>query len=109
MRVIYHSWYITEVTKQLISSCIRYITKHITDTEQVDINDKLEFYDANGDIDYMDYYMNSEVNIRLCTNENSFKLFHKAVLDEINVILTTFEMVSKCLGDLIQEYYDREQ
>ena len=61
---------------------------------------------ANGDIDYMDYCMNSEVNIRLYTNENSFKLFHKAVFDEINVILIILKMVSKCLGDLIKEEYD---
>ncbi len=48
-------------------------------------------------------------SIRLCVNDNPFKEFHKAVHNEVNVIITTYNSASKCLGDLIEEYYMNEQ
>ena len=35
--------------------------------------------------------------------------FQKAVHDEVNVIITIYNTASKCLGDLVEEYYMREQ
>ena len=53
-------------------------------------------------------------SIQLCVNDNAFKEFHKAVHNEVNIIITTYNTavhneVSKSLGDLIGEYYEREQ
>ena len=53
--------------------------------------------------------LSSNESIRLCVNEIAFKEFIKAVHDEVNIIVTTYHTASKCLGDLIEEYYEREQ
>lgn len=39
----------------------------------------------------------------------SLRSFNKAVHDEVNIILTNYNTASKYLGDLIQEYCEREQ
>ena len=60
-----------------------------------------------------DFYTKQSVmdvkSIQLCVNDNAFKEFHKAVQNEVNIIITTYNTASKCLGDLIEEYYEREQ
>lgn len=48
-------------------------------------------------------------SIRLCVKDDIFKEFRKAVNNEVNIIITTYSAASKCLGDLIEEYYEREQ
>ena len=48
-------------------------------------------------------------SIRLCVNDNAFKEFHKAIHDEVKIIITTYNTAPKCLGDLIKEYYMKEQ
>ena len=48
-------------------------------------------------------------SIRFCVNDNTFKEFLKAVHNEVNIIITTYDPASKCLGDLIEEYYMKEQ
>ncbi len=51
----------------------------------------------------------NDKSIRLCVNDNAFKEFRKAIHNELNVIITTDNTASKCLGDLIEEYYMKEQ
>ncbi|KAK8900271.1 hypothetical protein M9Y10_002594 [Tritrichomonas musculus] len=48
-------------------------------------------------------------SIRLCVKDDAFKEFRKAVNDEVNIVITTYSTAFKCLGDLVEEYYDREQ
>ncbi|KAK8890766.1 hypothetical protein M9Y10_035551 [Tritrichomonas musculus] len=48
-------------------------------------------------------------SIRFCVNDNTFKEFLKAVHNEVNIIITTYDPASKCLGDLIEEYYMKKQ
>ena len=50
-----------------------------------------------------------EINIRLCVSDNAFKEFHKAVHSQVNVIITTYNTASKCLGDLLEEYYEQHK
>ena len=38
-------------------------------------------------------------------NDNAFKEFFKAAHDGVNVIITTYNTASKCLGDLIEEIF----
>lgn len=57
----------------------------------------------------LDFPMNKEINIRLCVNDNAFSEFHKAVYDEVNVIITTYNITSKCLGDLLEEIYKQNK
>ena len=45
----------------------------------------------------------------MCVNKNTYKEFYKAVQNEVNTIVTTYNTASKCLGDLIEEYYMKEQ
>lgn len=40
---------------------------------------------------------------------NAFCEFHKAVYNQINWIITTYNISSKYLGDHIEEYYMRNQ
>ena len=47
-------------------------------------------------------------SIRFCVKDDASKEFGKAVNDEVNIVITTYCTVSKCLGDLIEEYYERE-
>ena len=65
------------------------------------VNIAKEFYTKLNDMDVK--------SIQLCVNDNAFKEFHKAVHNEVNKIITTYNTASKCLGDLIEEYYEREQ
>lgn len=54
------------------------------------------------------YTILSDMNvksIRLYVNDNAFKEFHKAVQNEVNIIITTYSTASKCLDDLLEEYY----
>ena len=51
--------------------------------------------------------MNRKLKIRLCVNDNVFQEFHKGQHDEVNVIITTYNNSSKCLGDLLEKYYAR--
>ena len=51
----------------------------------------------------------NDKSIRLCVNDNAFKEFRKAIHNEVNVIITTYNTASKCLGDLIEEYCINEQ
>ena len=53
--------------------------------------------------------LNKDLNIRLCVNDNAFSEFRKAVYNEVNIIITTYNTASKCLGDLLEEYYMKEQ
>ena len=53
--------------------------------------------------------MNNELNIQLCVNDNTFSEFYKAVYSKINIIITTYHIASKCLGDIDEEYYIRKQ
>ena len=87
------------------STAIRkWISSHKTDKFLVivpTVNIAEEFYTKLNDM---------KVNsIQLCVNDNAFKEFHKAVHNEVNIIITTYNTASKCLGDLIEEYYEREQ
>ena len=45
----------------------------------------------------------------MCVNKNTYKEFYKAVQNEVNTIVTTYNTAFKCLGDLIEEYYMKEQ
>ena len=65
------------------------------------VNIAEEFYTKMSDIDVK--------SIRFCVNDNAFKKFHKVVHNEVNIIITTYNTASKCLGDIIEEYYVREQ
>ena len=60
-----------------------------------------------------DFYTKQSVmdvkSIQLRVNDNAFKEFHKVVQNEVNIFITTYNTASKCLGDLIEEYYEREQ
>ena len=47
-------------------------------------------------------------HIRLCVNDNAFSDFTKAVYDNVNVIITTYNAAAKCLGDIVEEFYERE-
>lgn len=40
---------------------------------------------------------------------NAFKEFHKEVNNKANNIIITYNTASKCLGDLIGEYFEKEQ
>lgn len=53
--------------------------------------------------------MNKGLNIRLCVNDNAFSEFHNALYNEINIIITSYSTASKCLGDIVEEYYIRKQ
>ena len=80
------------------------ISSHKTENLMVivpTVNIAKEFYTKLNDMDVK--------SIQLCANDNAFKEFHKAVHNEVNKILTTYNTASKCLGDLIEEYYEREQ
>ena len=66
------------------------------------VNIAEEFYNKLG-------HMNRELSMRLCVNDNAFREFHKAVHAGVNVIITTYNTASKCLGDLIEEYYMSKQ
>ena len=48
-------------------------------------------------------------SIRLYINDNAFKEFHKAVYNEVNIFIATYNITFKCLDDLIEEYYMKEQ
>ena len=48
-------------------------------------------------------------SIRLCVNDNVFKEFHKVTHNEVNIMITTYNTAAKCFGDLIEEYYIKEQ
>ena len=57
------------------------------------------------------YTILSDMNvksIRLYVNDNAFKEFHKAVHNEVNIIITC-NTSPECLGDIIEEYYMKEQ
>ena len=51
----------------------------------------------------------NDKSIRLCVNDNEFKEFHKAVHNEVNIIITACNTASKCLVDIFEEYYMKEQ
>ena len=53
--------------------------------------------------------LGEELNTRLCVNDNAISEFRKAVYNGVNVIITTYNTASKCLGDLVEEYYMRKQ
>lgn len=53
--------------------------------------------------------MNKGLNIRLCVNDNAFSEFHNVLYNEINIIITSYRTASKCLGDIVEEYYIRKQ
>ena len=83
------------------STAIRkWIASHSTERFMVivpTVNIATEFYTKLSDMD-----VNS---IRLCVNDNAFSEFHKAVHKGVDIIITTYNTASKCLGDLIEEYY----
>ena len=87
------------------STAIRkWISSHKTEKFMVIVpteNIAEEFYTKLIDMDVK--------SIRLCVNYNAFKEFHKAVHNEVSIIITTYNIASKCLGDLIEEYYEKEQ
>ena len=84
------------------STAIRkWIFSHATERFMIiipTVNIAEEFYIKLGN-------MNRELRMRLCVNDNAFREFHKAVHAGVNVIITTYNTASKCLGDLIEEYY----
>lgn len=47
-------------------------------------------------------------HIHLCVNDNAFSVFTKAVYDNVNVIITTYNTAAKCLGDIVEEFYERK-
>ena len=47
---------------------------------------------------------NKELSIRLLVYHNAFREFYKAVHVEVNVIITTYNALSKCIGDIHIEY-----
>lgn len=50
---------------------------------------------------------NVSKSLRLCVKEDAYKEFHKAVYNEANVIITTYNTASECLGDLVEEYNNK--
>ena len=50
--------------------------------------------------------MNKELNMQLWVKKNAFNEFR---YKQDNIIITTFNTASKCLGDLVEEYYNRKQ
>lgn len=48
-------------------------------------------------------------SIQLYVNDSEFKVFQKAVFNEINEYVTVYCTASKCFEDLIEECYDEEK
>lgn len=52
---------------------------------------------------------NKDKSIILCIKDNAFKTFNNSIRNECDVIITTYNTESKCLGDVIEEYYMKEK
>ena len=47
--------------------------------------------------------------IKLCVKDDAFSDFINAVKTSVNIVITTFSTASKCLGDLVEEYYEQKE
>ena len=57
----------------------------------------------------LDSPLNKNVNIWLYSKYKVFKVFHKAVNNKVNVIITRYNTESKCLDDILEEYYEQNK
>lgn len=66
-------------------------------------------YTKLNDINSTRYYANGNESVRQSVIDNVFTEFSKGVHNKVNSIITTYNTESNGLGELVKEYYLREQ
>lgn len=62
--------------------------------------------------EYKERYVNKDLVpefVKLCIKDNAFAEFKNAINDEVNIVITTYNTASKCLGTLMEEYYAKHE